>query len=56
MLPVKVNADCIIVDGPLKGTKGKVVSFDYFQNIVEIMVDTRTYITTVHENVEQVIH
>lgn len=53
MLPVKVNANCTIVNGPLKGIKGRVVSFDYMLNKVEIVLNENTYVTTVHENIEQ---
>lgn len=53
MLPVRVNADCVIVNGKLKGTKGRVVSFDYSVNKVKIVIDESTYVTTVHENIEQ---
>lgn len=53
MLPVKVNVDCIIINGELKGIKGRVISFDYTLNKVKIMLNENTYVTTVHENIEQ---
>lgn len=56
MLPIIVNRDCVIVKGPLKGTIGRVVAFDYKENEVKIMLDASTYIVTIHENVEQVAH
>lgn len=56
MLPIIVNRDCVIVKGVLKGTIGRVVSFDYKENEVKIMLDASTYVVTIHENVEQVAH
>lgn len=53
MLPITVNRDCVIVRGPLKGTIGRVVAFDYTENEVKIMIDASTYVVTIHENVEQ---
>lgn len=53
MLPVKVNADCTIMDGKLKGVKGRVISFDYSLNKVKIEIDEITYVTTTHENIKQ---
>lgn len=53
MLSVVVNSDCVIVRGPLKGTIGKVVAFDYPSNEVTIMLDESTYVITIHENIEQ---
>ena len=56
MLPIIVNKDCVIVRGPLKGTIGKVVAFNYRENKVKIMLDSNTYVITIHENIEQAAH
>ena len=56
MLPVVVNSNCVIVRGPLKGTVGKVVEFNYTANEVTIMLDESTYVVTIHENIEQSAH
>ena len=53
MLPVKVNAECKIIDGALKNRKGTVVAFDYLLNEVTVELDDTTRVITVHENIEQ---
>ena len=53
MLPVKVNADCVIIKGSLRGKVGRVVAFDYTENEVKIALDDITYVVTGHENIEQ---
>lgn len=53
MLPVKVNAECKIIDGELKNRKGTVVAFDYLLNEVTVELDDTTRVITVHENIEQ---
>lgn len=54
MLPVKVNAECKIIDGALKNRKGTVVAFDYLLNEVTVELDDTTRVITVHENIEQI--
>lgn len=53
MLPITVNANCEIIEGSLKGFKGKVVAFDYPKNEVTILLDKDTYVITKHENIKQ---
>lgn len=53
MLPVKVNANCTIINGPLEGYTGKVVAFNYLLNEVEIDLGDNLKYITVHENIEQ---
>lgn len=53
MLPVKVKGTCEIIQGPLKGTKGIVVGFDYCENEVIIQLDDHTKIVTIHEYIKQ---
>lgn len=53
MLPIKVNAECKIINGALKNRKGIVVAFDYLLNEVTVEFDDTTRVVTVHENIEQ---